>query len=33
MTSKHDPIPHLEDILESISKVEHYSSGLNLEEI
>jgi uncharacterized protein with HEPN domain len=33
MTNKHDPIPHLEDILESISKVEHYSSGLNLEEI
>jgi len=33
MTNKHDPIPHLEDILESISKVEHYSSGLSLEEI
>lgn len=33
MINKHDPIPHLEDILNSISWIENYSSGLNLEEI
>jgi uncharacterized protein with HEPN domain len=31
--NKHDPIPHLEDILSSISWIEDYSSGLTLEEI
>jgi len=30
---KHDPIPHLEDILSSISWIEDYSSGQTLEEI
>lgn len=33
MINKHDPIPHLEDILNSISWIENYSSGLTLEEI
>lgn len=33
MINKHDPIPHLEDILNSISCIENYSSGLTLEEI
>jgi uncharacterized protein with HEPN domain len=31
--NKHDPIPHLEDILNSISWIWYYSSGLTLEEI
>ncbi len=33
MIYKHDPTPHLEDILNSITWIEHYSSGLTLDQI
>ncbi len=33
MINKHDPIPYLEDVLNSISWIEKYSSGRTLEEI